>query len=124
MYDEDRELTRYILNHYPHLLTGLELRVTQAIRARAKSAEASSPNMAEMLNRRWGAPGDCEVEAALAAGPEAYERKIRDRLLAEHAAVVIVNRCRRCERVVRTPQARQCFWCGFEWHDSEAESDA
>jgi len=42
--------------------------------------------------------------------------------LAERAGPVrgrFVNRCPRCRWVVRTLQARQCLWCGFDWHGSE-----
>jgi hypothetical protein len=123
-YDEDRELTRYIWNHYGRLMTEFEWRVGRASLGRAKAAASRSPEMAEALNRLWGAVGEPEVEAALADGPETFRRRVRDRLLAERGAEVFVNRCPRCGRVVRTPRARQCFWCGFDWHGSEAERGA
>lgn len=70
---------------------------------------------------RGGAVGDAEVEAALSDGFEAFRRRVRDRLLAEHRAAVFVNRCPRCQRMVRTPLARQCFWRGFDWYCADAE---
>jgi hypothetical protein len=42
-------------------------------------------------------------------------REVR-RILGEHTATHRINRCPRCHRVVRTPLARQCFWCGHDWH--------
>ena len=33
-----------------------------------------------------------------------------------------INRCPSCNRIVRTPQARQCFWCGHEWRTPSMES--
>ena len=45
------------------------------------------------------------------------------RVLAERGAEVFVNRCPRCRWVVRTPQARQCLWCGFDWHGSETRNE-
>jgi len=115
-YDEDRELTRYVWDHYQRFLTEFECRVGRAIIGRAKAAASQSPQMAELLTRQWGAVGDSEVEAVLGDGPEAFRRRVRDRLLSEYAAEIFVNRCPKCTRVVRTPQARQCFWCGFDWH--------
>jgi hypothetical protein len=44
-------------------------------------------------------------------------------VLAERGAEVFVNRCPRCRWVVRTPQARQCFWCGFDWRGSETRNE-
>jgi hypothetical protein len=123
-YDEDRELTRYVWDHYQRLLTEFEWRVGRAIQGRAKAALSKSLEMAAALNRHWGAVGDAEVEAALSDGPEAFRRQVRDRLLAEHESAMFINRCPRCQRVVRTPSPHQCFWCGFDWHSADAEPGA
>lgn len=118
-YDDDRELTNYILGHWCRLMTEFELRVSRAITARAKATASRSAEMAGVLNKTWGAVGDPAVETALADGPEIFRRRVRDRLLSEHAAEIFINRCPSCGRVVRTPLARQCFWCGFDWHSAE-----
>jgi hypothetical protein len=121
-YDEDQELTRYIWKHYQHLMTELERRAGRAILGRAKVEAArardtaASREMAKLLSERWAEVGVPEVDAALADGPAVFRRKVRDRLLSECGSEVFVNRCGRCKRVVRTPQARQCLWCGFDWH--------
>src|SRR4051794_23551648 len=101
-YDEDRELTRYVWDHYARLMTAFESRVGSAVIGRAKAAAARSPEMAA-LHRRRGEIGVPEVEAALADGPEAFRQRVRDRLLSKHGAEVFVNRCPSCGRVVRTP---------------------
>lgn len=53
-------------------------------------------------------------------GPEAFRRRVCRRILADAAGEVFVNRCPRRGKVVRTPRARQCFWCGFDWHQPPA----
>ena len=118
-YDDDRELTKYVWDNCGQLLTEFELRVGRAITARAKAAASQSAEMAGVLNKIWGEVGDPAVETALADGPEIFRRRVRDRLLSEHAAEIFINRCPSCGRVVRTPLARQCFWCGFDWHSAE-----
>ncbi len=123
-YDEGRELTRYVWDNYQHLFTEFEFRVGRAILGRAKAATSNSPQMAALLNLRMGAVGDTVVETALAGGPEAFRRRVRDRLLSEHGTEAFINRCPRCERVVGTPLARQCFWCSFDWHNARAEQGA
>jgi hypothetical protein len=115
-YEDNRELTRYVWDHYQRFLTEFEWRVGRAIIGRAKAAASRSPQMAEALNRLWGAVDGPEVQAALADGPETFRQRVRDRLLSEYAGQVFINRCPNCGRIVRTPQARQCFWCGFDWH--------
>lgn len=122
-YDEDRELTTYAWEHYTRLMTEFELRVGRAIIPRAKAAASDNPEMASALNRHWGATGDPEVEAALAGGAEAFRRRVRERMLAERGGELFVNRCPRCGWVVRTPKALKCFWCGFDWHASEAHRE-
>lgn len=121
-YDEDRELTRYVWDYHGRLMTEFELKVGRAIFGRGKAAAAGTPEMAEVLARKWGGVGAPEIDAALADGTEAYRRGVRERVLAENdPADVSVNRSPRCSRVVRTPWAQQCFWCGFDWHDPESD---
>ncbi len=114
-YDDDGELTHYIWNHYRQLFTPFELQVGRAIHWREK-ASISDSQMAAMINRNWSEVGNAEIEAALAEGPEAFRQQVKNRVLAEHTATVFINRCPKCDRLVRTPLARQCFWCGFDWH--------
>jgi uncharacterized OB-fold protein len=39
-----------------------------------------------------------------------------ERLLREHANEIVINRCPACGRIVATPKARQCLWCGHDRH--------
>ena len=118
-YDDEAELTRYVWSHFAPLLSDFERQAGRAAQAREKAAAADSPSMSRMLSERWGRSGDPEIEAALSAGAEAFRRAACRRVLAERGAEVVINRCPRCGRVVRTPAARQCFWCGFDWHGAD-----
>jgi hypothetical protein len=44
------------------------------------------------------------------------ERAI-DRVFSQHLGEMEINRCPACNRIVRTPLARQCLWCGHTWRD-------
>ena len=112
-YDEESELTRYVWDHYLPLVTDFERRVGTAIIWRQKAVASGSPQMA----RTFGKTDDPEIGFALSEGAEAFRRRVRGRLLVEHAGEVFVNRCPNCERVVRTPRAQQCLWCGHDWHE-------
>lgn len=118
-YDEDRELTRYVWDHFSDRMTDFERRVGLAIIGRQKAAHAGA-NIAHLLSVKWGHTDDPEVNAALADGPEVFRRRVCTRVLAEGVEEVFVNRCPRCDLVVRTPRACQCFWCGFDWHGVES----
>lgn len=121
-YDDERELTRHVWDYHQGLMTEFEHRVGWAHLAEGKAA-IGHPETAAFILRRRGIAGDPEAEAALADGVEAFRRRVCGRVLADHAAEVIVNRCPSCGRIVRTPQARQRFWCGCDWHSQAAEPD-
>jgi hypothetical protein len=110
-YDDESELTNYVWRHYFHLMTYFEYRVGVALRLRLKGGAPAK----HVLNKRYSGP---EIDAALAEGPEAFRRRVCRRLLADRGGEVLINRCPGCGRVVRTPQARQCFWCGHDWHEA------
>jgi hypothetical protein len=114
-YDEDAELTRYIWAHGTHLMTDFERRAGRAAAAREKAAALNNQTIARMLTQRWGLCGDPDVELALSGGAEAFRRSVCRRILSERGDAII-NRCPRCDLIVRTPAARQCFWCGEDWH--------
>jgi hypothetical protein len=115
-YDETAVLTHYVWEHYQHLMTDFERRVGAAIIARTKAAASSSEDVGRLLNKRWGAEGNPEIDAALSHGHEVFRRRVCERVLTDNGGEVFVNRCSRCARVVRTPKASQCFWCGHDWH--------
>ncbi len=114
-YDDDVALTAYVWKYHLHLMSDAERRVALLVMARAKVAIGSA-SFARFLERRHGLIGDPEVERALAEGLENYRLRIARRVLAEHTDRVFVNRCPQCGRIVRTPRARQCFWCRHAWH--------
>jgi hypothetical protein len=119
-YDDERELTRYVWDYHGGLMSEFEQRVGWAYLAECKAA-AGHHAVASFILLRYGIAGDPEAEAALADGVEVFRRRVCRRVVTEHGASVLINRCPSCGRVVRTPQARQCFWCGFDWHGWEAE---
>jgi len=118
-YDEDAELTRYIWAHFAHLLSSFERQVGKAAIAREKAIASGRPAVSRTLLERWGRANDPEIDAALSAGSESFRRGACQRLLSERGSEITINRCPRCRRVVRTPSARQCFWCGHDWHQSD-----
>lgn len=115
-YDEDAELDRYVWFHHADLFTHFELAVQSAHRAEFKASHASE-RMGRVLRERWGAGSDAAIAAALAGGWPVFRSSARARVMRDHADEVVVNRCPSCLRVVKTPLARQCLWCGHDWHD-------
>ena len=107
-YDDDAVLTEYVWNNYAHLMT-------QAERFAQKTG-VNDPDSAEQLERHFGADVWSGMRESVRDGYPAFRIKVRDRLLREHANAVLIVRCPRCHRIVKTPKARQCLWCGHDWH--------
>jgi hypothetical protein len=117
-YAEDAVLTDYVLGHHSHLFDETEGEVLRAIGLERKAALIQKDNeaLASEFRRKWVRVTSPQVALALEAGEETSRRGVRDRLLREHGREIVVNRCPRCHRIVRTPKARQCLWCGHDWH--------
>ena len=114
-YDDDRELTRYVWHNYSQLLTPEECRGSRALLGTQK-AESASPSMQRLIRERVGHIDESEVAPMFADGADAFLDRVRDRILRECGDDVIVNRCSECSKIVQTPKAQQCFWCGHDWH--------
>ena len=120
-YDEEAQITWYVVDHYTHLMTRTEQSALSALRMMAKARATDDPRMAEMLSKRWRNPTDRIVREALEIGSEAFHRRLAKRLLVDQASKIDLNRCPRCDRVPRTPKARQCPWCFFRWHEQSMD---
>jgi hypothetical protein len=58
---------------------------------------------------------DPEVNTLVALGKENAEEKIAQRIYDQHSDA-IMNFCPQCGQLARTPKAKQCRFCGFDWH--------
>lgn len=114
-YDDDRALTAYIWRNYLRFLSPDEFLGYKALIGTAK-AESASPTMARWLREHWGHVDDANVAPMFAEGADAFRDRARDRMLRDHADDVFVNRCAECCKIVTSPEARQCLWCGHDWH--------
>ncbi len=112
-YDEDKVLTDYVWNQCTHLMTQFEQLGYKAVLAQFK-AENSSPVMARMILDKWGEENNPEVATALKNGVEEFRTSVRNRVLEDNPS--IINRCPECNKVDRTPRAKQCQWCHYDWH--------
>jgi hypothetical protein len=69
---------------------------------------------AQNIERMYAQPDDT-IDHLVALGKEKLRQIIAERLFKEHADEIL-NPCPRCEKLARTPLAKQCRYCGFDWH--------
>lgn len=119
-YDDDEALTDYVWRNYRHLMSEEEISAYKALIGAAKiddyTEDGVPPRNAEWFRTHFGRLDDPVVARQLTDGRETFYRRVRDRLLQERTDDVFVNRCGGCNRIVVTPLAKQCLWCGYDWH--------
>jgi hypothetical protein len=115
-YDELGMVAHTVLRYHTHLLTEFERKAIVAFDARWRIALARDPEVMQHQLRVAGVFDTPGLGAVMSRGYEAFCRDIAARVLFEHAGELVLNRCPQCERIVRTPRARQCLWCFHDWH--------
>ena len=119
--DKAPELARYVVTYYSHLMTKAELLARRHLTAAMKATHGGSDKQAQADTRnhrmlsRW-LSNDPEVLRLAANGYEAFAQQTATRILSEHGDRVVINRCPACGALARTPKARQCRFCGHDWH--------
>ncbi len=114
VYDEDEALGRYITDNFVGMMTDFERRTYYLAikREKAKNSDSAADKLTTWLARESE-----DVIQASEPGLAAVRRQIGERMLREQQAeVLFINRCPKCDRIVRTPLAKQCLWCGHDWH--------
>ncbi len=113
-YDDRAALIDYFYRHADHFMTDFEKRCERLVVAREKAARIEGPSVPRDI---WEAEADEAVVRALEGGLLAHRRQILERLIRLHdEGKLQANRCPSCERVLRTPTAKQCRWCHHDWH--------
>ena len=110
------ELTHYIINYYPHLMTMEEKAAQKSMIGQAKVQHVETPRGKKVIGDFWVSK-DPRVLELLADGPEAFMARVRDRIMREHRDEVFLNHCPRCGALAKTPRAKQCPKCFFSWHE-------
>lgn len=107
------ELIHYLLNHYGHLLPENERLTLRHIHVLDHSRHFDADYKAKTIEK-FGHPAT-EVNFR-DSGPDAFRAECAAWLLREQADEISLNNCARCGGLARTPLARQCRYCGHDWH--------
>lgn len=115
-----QEETAYLIKYYGSLLTGKEQIAYKHLLHNEKlaandNAEARERMRAVMLRVGWLSE-NVEVVTLFEKGVPAFRQLIADKLYAEHGGESLFNNCPRCQLLARTPLAKQCRYCGHDWH--------
>jgi hypothetical protein len=122
-YNEDTERRANIYNWCGaySFRTDDERAVALAVHAnsmREKSRSMRPDRRAEVLAEIDGAlpMDDPMVAQALVDGFPAFHTRLLDRIWLTHCDAFTILRCSDCSRILKSPHAQQCIWCGADWH--------
>jgi hypothetical protein len=116
----------YFARSYFSLWTAAEANAQNAFFLEGKIeriAKVDQPSAEEMQGHWELMVGDPGVAGLFQKGWQQFYDDLVTRICQEHADQL--PKCRRCNAVLRTGKARQCFDCGYDWHtphDDEPQS--
>jgi len=116
----------YVFHAYGHLMSECERLAFRHIGATMKATlglsdeidqrevESSASHLKKLLSE------DPQVLDLTRDGYDAFVLRTGQRILRQHRNEIFLNYCPQCGKLARTPKARQCRFCGQDWHDSGA----
>lgn len=117
----DHETADYIFTHYHYLLNHKEKLANRHLSSMIKldlpSDSTSNLNSITDVYRKIGwLTEDEDALALVKLGEEGFRLKSAVRILLMHKDKVFLNYCSKCNKLARTPIAKQCRQCGYDWH--------
>lgn len=111
---KETALEDYIITYYSNLLTFEENLANKHYMTQQKSMD-SSHKLREMLMSKWRTTNKDALKL-LEGGYDNFKRKVCERVMSETPKEVFVNNCPKCGKLARTPYAKQCRFCNYDWH--------
>ena len=110
-YDEQAALASYISVHRGVFMTDEEQERLLAVQRQLVETSAT-------ISNRGGASKKLKkLEVEQTELVRQVQKDILSRIQQDiWAGRIEINRCPACSRIVRTHLAKQCLWCGHDWH--------
>jgi hypothetical protein len=113
---------KHVFHNYGHLMTPKEKLAFSHLGGTMKATmgrgdpaaqdevKAGSTHLRRLLSE------DPEVLLLARDGYDAFVLRTGQRILLDDRDRIVLNYCPRCKGLARTPKARQCRFCGYDWH--------
>lgn len=111
---KETDLEHYIVIHYHGLLTFEEKLAYKYYLANQK-VESSNEKLGKIIMSKWGTTSKDALEL-LEGGYDEFKKRVANRILLEQPNSIFINNCPNCGKLARTPKAKQCRFCGHDWH--------
>ena len=112
----DIEQARYIIRYYSHFFNKNEQIAHRHINSLFKlNGEDENSSRGKMYKRKGWITTEKEALKLIKNGETEFYINTAHRILIEHPDDVFLNKCPNCQKLARTPNARQCRQCGNKW---------
>jgi hypothetical protein len=111
------DVANYIIKYYSSLLPKQQMAALKHHRHALKIPEMPDSQIRQQLyvKLNW-LSDDPSVLHLLDDGYVNFILDCARQILKEHPKQVHINFCPQCSKLARTPHAKQCRWCGYDWH--------
>jgi len=115
----DKDKIKYILDYYSNFMTEEEGKAWRHWSTEYKMEHSdSTPQQKESrikvsLKSGWMST-DENILKLLENGIDEFRRKVAERIIKSNT--IEFNNCPNCNKLTRTPKAKQCRFCQFDWH--------
>jgi len=117
----------YIINYFSRLMTYSEKRANKHyfyLRKLGQPEDYDNPDFykkrKEFFEKRNGTTKDLGILKLLDDGYKEFVLRTAKRIKKDTPNEYLINRCTNCSFIARTPYAKQCRKCGYDWHNEIA----
>ncbi|WP_284460953.1 hypothetical protein [Chryseobacterium sp.] len=114
----DKETVRYIIKYFSNLMADDEKLALKYHMYTYKTSD--HPKLRSMMIEKAWLPSESELPLFLKTSYEEFELNVAQRIMTEASAKIFFNTCPTCNKLARTPYAKQCRHCGYDWHNLTA----
>lgn len=113
------EKSKYLVEHFSNLLTDEEKMAIKHFHSvyKIENSTSDKSKLTKFYKKTGWLTSDQKILNLLNDGYEGLEQKIAERILKENPDKIYFNNCPKCNKLARTPKAKQCRFCGNDWHD-------
>jgi len=107
------ELIDYIYLYCDEFRTADEKLASRSINWNAK--DMNEKVRLFILAKNWYSDAE-NIKEMIKDGFEVFKYKVAARIFEEHKDELKLNLCPKCGKITRTPWAKQCRFCFYNWH--------
>jgi hypothetical protein len=110
------ELIEYIFSYCNKFMNENEGKANWHHFAKEKSGHGKKESFYTHLKQKNLLSHDSEVLILLADGFQSFKERVAIRIYKEYENELNLNLCPKCLKIARTPLAKQCRFCFYDWH--------